>query len=209
MGEQFKIEDVKYFTQRDNTDDPFNTCFNTSNAMAMDYCLTSIGKDKTAVGCNPSPKAQLEDYIYECIYDNVTGAWMQANVSRLGSWIWKYKRGVLYVVEEYIFNRLMNPLGFKATFYESISYAKVCETIKQNNLPGIIGGNFASVSPVGGHMNALLGYNSIGTPQFLTHDPFGKAFSRYADPNGADQQYPIRFFNIGKDNYNVILMSKI
>ena len=213
MTGEFKVEGVKYFSQRLETHDPFTSCFNVSNAMVMDYCLTSIGKDKTAVGCNASPKALLGDYIYECIYDNVTGQWMSSNIStgKLSPVLWNYKRGILFVVEEYVFNRLMNPHGFKATFYECTSYEKICTTMQQNNLPGIIGGNFASVSPVGGHMNCLQGWNATGTPQFLTMDPFGKAFSKYTDPNGADQQYPVRFFQTkpGADSYNVILISKI
>jgi hypothetical protein len=209
MGEQFKIEGVKRFPQDDNVHDPMTTCFNTSSAMVMNYCLTLIGKDRTAIGC--ALQNQLEDYIYEAIYDNVTKQWMIANQGKLGAAIWKWKRGLLFVVEEYVFNRLMNPLGFKATFYEGATYETICTKLKENNLPGIIAGNFSNLSSVGGHMNCLIGFNSVGVYEFITHDPFGNAYKQYKDKNGENMHYAARLFQTssGKNSVNVILVSKI
>jgi hypothetical protein len=209
MSEQFKIEGVRRFPQDDNKHDPMVTCFNTSSGMVMDYCLTLIGKDRTAIGC--SINNQIEDYIYEAIYDNVTKQWMIVNQGRLGAAIWKWKRGVLFSIEEYVFNRLMNPHGFKATFYECITYERVCELLKTNNLPGIIAGNFSSLSPVGGHMNCLIGYNSVGVYEFITHDPFGNAYKQYKDKNGENMHYAARLFQTspGKNSVNVIITSRI
>lgn len=206
MPIQFNIENVPYYTQRDNKYDPYVSCFPTSLAMCMSYCLKSIKKDKTAVGCGE--KMQLEDYINELIYDDETKKWMVKNQGRLGAWIWKYKRRTIYAIEEYIFNRLMNEHGFFATAKYNLDYYKICNELTLNNIPMVIGGNFKSVSSVGGHMVCLKGFNSKNFEEVIVNDPYGNALTGYKNNDGENMQYSKKFFDKGKGNFFCISIVK-
>ena len=206
MSNEYKIESVPYYPQRDNEHDPYTACFNTSLAMCMEYCLTLLGKDKDAVGC--ALNKQLEDYIYELLNDPETTQWMKNNVGLLGSWIWKYKRRTIYQVEAYIFNRLMNPLGYRATFIATYTYDQVCNKLEETKLPMVIGGDFSSVSFVGGHMNCLIGLNRP-EKSFIVNDPFGNALIKYADIKGQGIKYSYKYFIKDKDKHYVVIIEKI
>jgi len=205
--ESYLIEDVNYFTQRDNKREPYVTCFNTSLAMCIDYCLNQAGLDKASIGCGET--TQLEDYLDMLISDNETTQWMIDNQGRIGAWIWKYKRRTIYAIEAYIFNRLMNNLGYKAEEKYNWTYETVCHSLEQNELPMVIGGNFSSVSSVGGHMNCLVGYNAIGLKEFIVHDPYGNAMTKYVDQVGSYVRYPTKFYIKDGQYYYVIAVSKI
>lgn len=195
MSDTFKIENVEYFSQLDNKYDPSISCFPTSLAMCINYCLQSIGKTKIDVGC--SENMQLEDYINYMLDDNQTTQWMKDNTSRIGSWIWNYKRRMLYDVEAYLFNRLMLPFGFKATFVSTKTYNEVCDKLEETKLPFVIGGNFSEISNVKGHMNCLIGFNRIGLQEVIVHDPFGNALNSFKPgkyPTFGNCVYPIKFF---------------
>ena len=205
--ETYLIENVEYFTQRDNKREPYVTCFNTSVAMAMSYCLNLEGLDQVAIGADP--KIQLEDYLDMLIQDNETKQWMIENQGRIGSWIWKYTKRTIYAIEAYIFNRLMNNLGYKAEEKYNWTYDTVCHALEQNSMPMVIGGNFSSVSSVGGHMNCLVGYNAIGLKEFIVHDPYGNAMTKYVDQNGSYVRYPAKFYVKDGQYYYVLAVSKI
>ena len=212
---EFLIDDVKAYSQRDNkyidpeskTNVASVSCFPTSLAMSMEYCLDTIGLNKTDVGCSES--MQLEDYINLLLDDSITTYWMKQNVGRLGSWIWKYKRRTLYEVEVFIFNRLMKNLGFEAKAKYNLKYETICNVLEQNSLPMVIGGNFKSVSRVGGHMNCLVGYNDVGLKEFIVNDPYGNALTGYKDHNGAYLRYPIKFFERKNGTIYCIAISKV
>lgn len=204
---EYQIQNVEYFTQRDNKIFASISCFPTSLAMCINYCLTQAGLNKSAVGC--APENQLEDYLNMILDDNETKQWMIKNQGRLGMWIWQYKRRTLYAVESYIFNRLMNSLGYKSTESYNAGYQTVCNLLKQNELPMVIGGNFSSVSSVGGHMVNLVGYNSIGLKEFIVNDPYGNALTGYKDDKGEYVRYPSKFFEKSKGEIYCLVISKI
>lgn len=205
--DQFSIPNVPAFTQRDNKIDPSISCFPTSSAMVMQYCLNLIGKGKEAVGCSSS--MQLEDYINQVISSKEVDDWMKANTSKLGKWIWDYNKRTIFCVEEYVFNLLMNPLGFKATSGVGITYKAFCDFISTNQLPCVISGDFRSVSKVQGHMNCVFGFNNVGIQTLLVNDPYGNALTGYKDQNGANMSYGLKFYLKAGNTLNVLLISKI
>lgn len=194
----FNLPNVPYYTQRDNVYQPYTSCFPTSLAMCMRYCLDSIEKTKKDVGCADS--MQLEDYIFQMLECPETKAWVKANISILGVWVLNYAPRYVYTIEEYIFNRLMTPLGFKASFKSFLTYNDICNWIEKTQLPVVLGGDFSSVSKVAGHMNCITGFNKIGMPEFIVNDPFGNALKGYSDINGQGMRYSYRFYVINKLN---------
>ena len=204
---EFKIDGVPYYTQRDNKYSPHVSCFPTSLAMVMSYCLKQKNLTKVNVGC--APEIQLEDYINLLLDDSETTAWMKKNQGRLGMWIWKYNRRTLYEVESYIFNRLMNMHGYESKTAYNFNYEKICSTLQSTKLPMVIGGNFSKVSKVQGHMNTLVGYNSIGLKEFIVNDPYGIATTGYTNQNGESVRYSFDFFKRDGDKFYCIFVNKI
>jgi hypothetical protein len=192
------------------------SCFPTSVAMCLKHCLNILGKDKSAIGCGPN--TYLEDYVNMLLEDKETIQWIKTNGVKYNSWWLSYlpkkNQRQIHAVEAYIFNRLMNPLGFKATA-TSLTYNSFCETLEQNNLPIIISGHFKSVSKVDGHINVATGFDKTGLSEIITNDPYGNALKGYPVTDNFDLmraeyiRYPAKFF-INKDNliYGVII-SKI
>jgi hypothetical protein len=204
--DKFKIDNVEGLTQRDNKVEPFVSCFPTSVGISMTYCLKSIGNDKTAIGC--SPDMQIEDYINQVISSKEVEDWMKKNTLRLGSWIWKYEKRTIFAVEEYAFNFLMNPHGFKAQ-YKSVTYDELCDHLETHKLPCPVGGNFKSVSTVGGHIVCAKGFNKIGIKELIVDDPYGNALDGYTDKSVADRTYGSKFFVDGKGKINALLISRL
>jgi hypothetical protein len=193
MQNFYRIEKAKRFTQRDNIYAPYISCFPTSLGMGIDYCLSTVGLSKTDIGC--SEKMQVEDYINQCLDDPTTTTWMRTNTGKIGNWIWNYNRRTIFAVEEYVFNRLMNTVGFKATFLGNLTYDMYCMMMEHNELPIILGGNFAAVSAVGGHMVCGVGFSRLGVPEVIVHDPYGNALKGYKnDSDGEFAHYGLRFF---------------
>ena len=187
---KFILRDNIYLSQRDNEIKPNVSCFPTSMGMGIAYCLQTLGLDKRALGCSSS--VQLEDFLNNVISDTMTKTWMRKNTRRLGKWIWSYKRRTIYKVEEYAFNRLMNDYGFKCKFQSRYSFDQYCKSLKNNELPIILGGNFKSVSRVGAHLVCGIGYDNN---EFIVNDPFGNALKKYKKgSNGKNVIYSQRFF---------------
>jgi len=203
MSNHFILEKVPYYSQRDNRYKPFVSCFPTSMAMAIEYCLNLVDKNKSDIGCHRA--TQLEDYLNELIYDNETKQWMKKNQGRLGSWIWKYARRTIYMIEAYIFNKIMNEHGYKAE-YKQITYDEYCTRIEENKLPIVVGGNFKAVSRVGGHVCCGIGFDKSGMKELIVRDPFGDALKGYPkgksqeqnDNDGYENAYGLRFYKNGK-----------
>lgn len=202
---EFKIENVPYSTQRDNYIQPLVSCFPTSVGMAIQYCLQLLDLDKRAIGCDDD--TQIEDYLNEIIYDYSTKKWMEKNTGRLGNWIWSYKRRSIFVIEEYVFNRLMNDFGYKATFNSKLTFDEYKDKIEETTLPIILGADFSSISSVKGHIVCGIGYNDLKLEEIICHDPYKnftnskKAYTK--DKNGIEYlgreaKYPMRFFRKNK-----------
>ena len=200
MSDTFDLP-VERFTQRDNKYiDPITkknvagvSCFPTSIAMCETYIIEKVeGKDKAAVGC--APDMQLEDYINAMADDPISQKWLKENVSKLGQWITGVPHRTLYDLEAFNANRLMNPLGYKASF-QILKYEQICDKLEETKLPMVIGGNFSSICAVQGHMLCCRGFNKIGSPEFILNDPYGNALKKYVDDNGGDgARYPIKYF---------------
>ncbi len=166
------LENFPYLTQIDNKLFSSTSCYPTSMAMAIWWCLKQIGKDETAIGCPPG--IQVEDYITAITESKETKLWIKNNVSKYGSWLLNYKPRTLAYVEEMIFNKLMNPFGFKTEFSSTIMYEFLVNHINTNNMPIVIHGDFSSISTVSGHIVCAIGYN-IDAKTVFVQDPFGNA----------------------------------
>ena len=167
------IENIPYFTQTDNVLFASTTCYATSMAMAMDFCLKSNGSEKIDVGC--PFHVQLEDYISTIIKSDETKMWIERNWKKYGAWFLKYKPRTLAGVQEYVFNSLMYPHGFRTKFSAQITYDEYCEHIDKG-YPVAIHGMFKSVSRVYGHIVLGIGYNrDQGTDTLIVNDPWGNA----------------------------------
>lgn len=198
---KFIIEGVTYLTQRDNEIAPSISCFPTSMGMVVETILRLLGLDKTAIGC--ASNMQTEDYINQCMDSKEVDTWLKDNISRIGRWVLNYKRRTIYVIEAYVFNLLMNPYGYEAT-YKSVTFDELCEILYTAKLPCVVGGNFASVSSVKGHMVCAIGYNTIGIKELIVHDPYGDALKGYKNIDGNARVYGSKFFEDSKGKINII-----
>ncbi len=164
------LKEVDYFLQTDNDLFATTSCYSTSMAMAMDYCLDLAGKRKEDIGC--PVYSQLEDYLTKIAQSYETRQWIKRNVSKYGSWMLKYKPRTIAYVQEYIFNSMMKQYGYKSKFSTTITYQEYCKHIRDEKLPVVIHGNFKSVSRVKGHIVCGVGY---GDNTLIVHDPYGDA----------------------------------
>ena len=181
----FKLE-VPYFSQLDNVYAPFISCYPTSMAMAMNYCLLQEGKDKKDIGCPYD--IQLEDFINKITMSSITQRWLKLNAGRLGSWIWKYRPRTIAYVEEHIFNTLMMGHGYKCKFKTEVSFDEYCNIIDEQKLPQVVHGNFSKKTRVNGHIICGIGYNKI-SKEIIANDPFGNAKTKFINQNGQDVEY--------------------
>ena len=196
----FLLPDFEYYSQRDNSIAPNISCFPTSMAMAMNHCLSLEGLDKEAIGC--AADMQIEDYINESIESTEVKNWMKRNFRR-SWWGWKYRnKRTIFSVEIKVFNLLMNPIGFTASYTGELTYDMYCAHMYYTSLPIVLSGNFKSVSRVGGHIVCGIGYNKKGLGEVIVHDPFGNALNGYPrgqsiarnNAAGTARQYGTRFF---------------
>jgi len=201
--EAFKIKGVELYTQFDNKYKRFITCFPTSTSMAINYCLSLKKLNKVAVGC--SEKMQLEDYVYQIIYEDETKKHFM-NKHGAKWWGWQYKRHTVAAVNEYIFNLLMQKHGFMSGFKTDMTYEHYCSTIATTKLPIVLSGNFKSVSKIGGHIVCGIGFNKIGMKEVIAHDPFGNALDGYPPldaetrmEKGFEVTYSTKFFTKDKN----------
>ena len=194
--DKYLLDKVPYFTQRDNKFEPFVNCFATSNAMAITYCLSLIGKTKVDVGC--SADIQLEDHIFEWTKSPQVDEWIKKTFK--SNWFgWAYvkvnNKKVLWDVQQYIANQLLNPFGYQAKMNERMTYEDYCTLIVRTKCPILLGGDFRTVSTVQGHICCGVGFNPIGLKEVIVHDPYGNALTGYYEKlKGNAVQYGERFF---------------
>lgn len=202
-GRAFIIENVPYFSQRDNEVDPGVSCFPTSMGMVMAFCLAKAKKSKAAIGCQSNE--QIEDFLNKFMSSTTVTDWIRANAPRIGSWVKSATRREVHVVEEFAFNHVMGKVGFKDTLRLDMTFDEYAAKIEDTGLPMVIGGNFKSVSGVGGHMTCAVGFDTReGKRELIVHDPWGYALTGYKDrKNGAYRSYPssLYFKNAKGDMY--------
>lgn len=203
------LEDDIHFTQIDNEVTPKVACFPTSMGMGMIYCLQQLGLDKTSVGCPDN--VQIEDYINKLTSSPETLRWIKnKGVAMYGKWMLEtIPRGNFYV-EEYIFNKLMNPLGYKCNFLPTATYNQYCDLMEKNKLPIIIRGKFRPETKVSGHLICGIGFNKENK-SFIVNDPFGNALENYKlNSSGENLEYPCNhWFKREEDHIWIISLSKI
>jgi len=204
--EQFKIKDVQYFSQLDNVYAPFVSCYPTSMAMAIDYCLRIEGKDKTDIGC--SYDIQLEDYINRITMSDEINQWLKSNVGRLGKWVWKFKPRTIAYVEEYIFNKLMIRHGFRCQFTTRVTFDEYCNIIDEHKLPQVVHGNFSKNTNVNGHIICGTGYIR-STKQIIANDPYGNAETKYLDRDGESVDYYFKDYFIRNKKLQTMWLTSI
>lgn len=206
------LSKVDYFSQRDNKIKPYVSCYPTSVAMAINYCLTLKKLDRTAIGCDID--TQIEDYINELFEDSETKAWIKENKKWLGFSDNSTAREFLFI-ENYMFNRLMNPIGYRSEGRLNVSFLEYCEIMEQTKLPIVLAGNFKSVSRIRGHVVCGVGFNKVGLKEVIVHDPFGSALKGYPKNQSLEQNnkdgsfvhYGTRFFvrNAKEHMYTIIV----
>jgi hypothetical protein len=175
-----KILKVRPKTQRDNAIAPGYSCFPTSMGMAAEYFLTLQGKSKLDIGCPDD--TQIEDYL--------DGA--------LGSAVAREDPAT----ECEVFNRYMERFGVRARFAH-INYQDIVRFIDAD-LPVVLGGNFSTVSRIGGHINCCIGYDTDRNI-VINNDPYGSAYRGYPNDISIEQsladgtaiEYELKFFHAG------------
>lgn len=218
MSDHFEIitpSKVPCFSQLIGKYKPYVSCFPTSNAMCLKHCLNLLGLKKDAIGCKDD--IFLEDYVNMLLEEPDTIKWIKENGAKYNSWWLSYlpnkNQRQIHAIEAYVFNTLMNHLGYRADF-KVLTYDTYCETLEKNNLPIIIGGDFSSTTngKVSGHMNVGVGFNKLGVKEIITNDPYGNALKGYPYDSNVDNmraeyiRYPAKFF-VHKDGtiYGVVI----
>ena len=178
------IDNMEYFTQRDNKFSPSVACFPTSAAMAMEYVNGHI--------VTPD-NMQLEDLIVrECL--NLSKAEKNTLTSENGSWIWNHRPFQVIPIMAYVCNKVAPVI--KQSW--SISFDAIKLSI-DNNKPVVCLGNFKSISSIGGHYNTIIGYNDE-TNHVFTMDPWGNGYENYAIKDGSNMYYDWSIFKQSDDN---------
>lgn len=209
IGDWFlRFGDIEYFTQRDNKNDPNRTCYPTSVAMIVNYCLNLVGKTRKDIGCPEG--MQLEDYFHRCIYVTYANE-VKAYMRTYGSWIERFLRPgqkhLTFACNKFIFDKFMNQFGFTLTYRPNLSIDEVCLILDRTNMPQIIHGNYKSISSVQGHVVAISGYDKRHR-NFCIEDPFGDAGSRYVNHNGENVRYSMDL-KVWKDRSDGIAMTVV
>ena len=132
------------------------------------------------------------------------------------SWVWKYKPRTVMAVEEYVFNRLMNPHGYKGIMTTNLTYEDYCSIILSTKLPIVLSGNFSKISRVKGHIVCGIGYSNFGLEEVVVHDPYGSALKGYPkgqsqednDGDGFGVSYATRYFERNKKGHMYAIVIK-
>lgn len=184
---EFKLN-VEYFTQLDNKLFSSTSCYPTSMAMTMNFCLQRINRTKESVGC-PSTW-QLEDFITNMSESNNVKQWLASEgVKKYGKWVLDYKPRVVAYTESHIFNLLMkDKFKYTATFKDNLTYKEICDQIEFNEMPVPIHGTFPFLQG-GGHICCAVGF--VRDKEILiVHDPFGNAdFDKYKSHTKGEYAY--------------------
>ncbi|MCP4650346.1 MAG: hypothetical protein GY853_09755 [PVC group bacterium] len=201
-----KLESFPYLTQTDNKWFSSTSCYPTSMAMAMYWCLKLAGNSEYEIGCPLN--MQLEDYISKTSQSKETKNWIKQNISKYGNWMLDYKPRVIAHVESMIFNKLMNHLYFKATFSTQISLNDYITHLDKSKMPIVLHGNFKTVSKVAGHIVCGVGYNESNN-NIIVMDPFGNALhDKYkSHEKGEYAEYPASL--VMKDQKNQKMWGQI
>lgn len=176
------IENVPYFTQRDNSFKPNGTCNVTSLAMVLSY-----------YGIEPK-EGQLEDELFQVLQGPEAEAHFRKTYPALAKQGFNPRNvhGMLvWLAERY---------GMKARFSMSAPWIEIHEWLR-NDKPVIVSGNFTG----SGHIVLAVGYTDSN--DLIVHDPWGdwtKGYRGAGGKDGAFKVYPFELVNdtlkqVGKD----------
>jgi len=204
---RFILPNSVYYPQMDNAIDPSSSCFPTSVAMGMSYCLSLIGKTKIDVGC--PAEEQLEDYINRLTVSPETMVWIREQVPILGKWMLQVLPRQNFYVEAHIFNTLMNKHRFKCAFTFIKSFDNYCNLLAANKLPIILRGYFKPETRIAGHIICGVGFDRQKTT-FIVNDPFGNAVEKYKKGSvGKEVDYPYNnWFQYDKQGIFSLVISR-
>lgn len=170
----FLIDDAPYFSQRDNTNNPFGTCNVTCLAMA----LTRLGVS------SPEPALQLEDHLF----DELRTPEGLEEFERLRSSVPAFARFNPWNVHAML-TWLAIRKGRTARFTTQASWDQIWDHVREVRVPVIVSGDLTH----SGHIVAIVGRTAGGDP--VVHDPFGewRPRGRYQSENGHSRVY---FFEV-------------
>lgn len=190
---EFRIENVpQYHPLTSNNKKSYIPYFNISLSTVITFCLNKKELSKSDIGC--APDRLIEDYLNMLIEDDETKQTIVNNEGRLNSLIWKYSNKTIFCVQAYLFNRLMNRLGFEAVEKFDFTYQTICNLLRETGLPIIING-----SKKGDSVNTMIGYNAIGLKEVIVNGCVG--FS--------DIRYPMDIFKTDGDKIHCIYFKEI
>jgi hypothetical protein len=184
------LDNVEYFTQRNNKYSPSVACFPTSEAVALHY-----------IGVNdPYEGLQLEDYIVkECL--NLSQEELNIIASVNGNWIFNSRPFQVIPIVEHVCKKI-----YKNTFLSwTISFEDIVSNIDKNH-PVVCLGDFSSISYVKGHYNCIIGYDTE-TKSVWANDPWGNAHTNYKNYDGSQVLYDWSIFQV-KNGYSHGLLFK-
>jgi len=180
------IENVPYLTQRDNSLFKSSSCYPTSVAMVIKYIMDIDHLSSEDVGL--SDNMQIEDFLTKLSMSKEIKSWAKQN---WGSWVNSRLKGLrtFALVEDHIFNRLMNPFGYKSTFRKDLTFEKFCDIMEKHRLPMPVRGKFPIILG-GGHICCAIGFNYTDGI-IVMNDPFGNAHFKYKDHDGEGVRYQV------------------
>jgi len=158
---------IDYYTQRDNTIEPSNTCFPTAYAMAVNYIYGLCGVKP--------PQKELDEFIIKWMYEK--NDWLKKQINYSG----EIKARSLWDCYKHVKKELFNILPFQQTFCK-MTGIEIRETILESELPVVVGTYLTH----GGHIVLATDVFDGG---LICHDPWGDAKTKYSEKNGKDIQY--------------------
>lgn len=173
------IENVPYFPQVDNKLYNSTSCYMTSLAMVIQFCLERKNLGHLDIGCKDDQ--QMEDYF--------TDKCIQAGKDRGHA-----------LTAKWLFNKFMGPFAYKDEFVEGLGFDALRNHLISSKLPVVIHGYFKGIGGVGGHINCCVGFDG---DEIICHDPWGNAEDGYKEHETAGYavKYPLKYFIYPKTNY--------
>jgi hypothetical protein len=182
----FEISNTPYLSQRNNKFYKGSSCYSTSMAMVVEYIMSIDGLTKSDIGI--PGHIQVEDFITKHSMSKETKAWAKR---KWGNWVLSRLKGLrtFALIQDRIFNRLMNPYGYKSTFTKDLTWDNFCDVMERTRLPMSVRGKFPLLLG-GGHVCTAIGFN-FETDTLVCLDPFGNAHTRYKDHDGEGMRYQV------------------
>ena len=181
-----EINNVPFMTQRDNSLFKNSSCYPTSVSMCIKYIMTIDKLSAEDIGLPDN--MQIEDFLTKLSMSKEIKSWAKR---KWGSWVHSRLKGLrtFALIEDHMFNRLMNSFGYKSTFRKDLTFEDFCNIMEKNKLPMPMRGKFPILLG-GGHICTAIGFN-YQTGTIVMNDPFGNAHTRYKDHDGEGVRYQV------------------